>query len=216
MSDHRGEALHDTGAASAARRKGAVAAAGHTGDALAARAGLEDDDPGVRAAAIGALVRLGTVALEDLSRGLDDPSPVVRKRTAELAWRSRCDRAEISVMLEGHLDDAPEVVEAACYCLGELSGTGSVKALAQVATAHSDPLCRESAVAALGAIGGTAALPVILTALEDRPPVRRRAVLALASYEGPEVDRALARALEDRDWQVRQAAEDLTGSRGSS
>jgi hypothetical protein len=35
-------------------------------------------------------------------------------------------------------------------------------------------------------------------------------VIALAPFAGPEVDAALARALEDRDWQVRQAAEDLT------
>jgi hypothetical protein len=34
-------------------------------------------------------------------------------------------------------------------------------------------------------------------------------VLALAPFEGPEVEAALATALEDRDWQVRQAAEDL-------
>jgi hypothetical protein len=34
-------------------------------------------------------------------------------------------------------------------------------------------------------------------------------VLALAPFEGPEVDAALARALTDRDWQVRQAAEDI-------
>ena len=35
------------------------------------------------------------------------------------------------------------------------------------------------------------------------------AVIALAPFEGPEVEAALARATEDRDWQVRQAAEDL-------
>jgi len=40
--------------------------------------------------------------------------------------------------------------------------------------------------------------------------VRRRAVLALAPFEGPEVDAALTRALDDRDWQVRQAAEDVS------
>jgi hypothetical protein len=39
--------------------------------------------------------------------------------------------------------------------------------------------------------------------------VRRRAVLALAPFDGPQVDAAIAAALEDRDWQVRQAAEDL-------
>jgi hypothetical protein len=38
-------------------------------------------------------------------------------------------------------------------------------------------------------------------------------VLALAPFSGPEVDGALAAALKDRDWQVRQAAEDLAPSR---
>ena len=40
---------------------------------------------------------------------------------------------------------------------------------------------------------------------------RRRAVLALAAFEGDGVEAALTRALDDRDWQVRQAAEDLLG-----
>jgi hypothetical protein len=35
-------------------------------------------------------------------------------------------------------------------------------------------------------------------------------VIALAPFEGPEVDAALERARADRDWQVRQAAEDLS------
>jgi hypothetical protein len=34
-------------------------------------------------------------------------------------------------------------------------------------------------------------------------------VLALAPFEGPDVDAALSQAASDRDWQVRQAAEDL-------
>jgi HEAT repeat protein len=36
-------------------------------------------------------------------------------------------------------------------------------------------------------------------------------VLALAPFDGPAVDAALQEALGDRDWQVRQAAEDLLG-----
>ncbi|MDQ4067891.1 MAG: HEAT repeat domain-containing protein, partial [Actinomycetota bacterium] len=79
-----------------------------------------------------------------------------------------------------------------------------------VATGHHDPLCREAAVAALGAIGDEGGLPAILAATGDKPAVRRRAVIALAPFQGPEVDAALERALEDRDWQVRQAAEDLS------
>jgi HEAT repeat protein len=64
-------------------------------------------------------------------------------------------------------------------------------------------------VAALGALGDEAGLPAILTATQDKPAVRRRAVLALAPFQGPAVDAALQRALGDHDWQVRQAAEDL-------
>ena len=113
--------------------------------------------------------------------------------------------------------DPPEesgcsVVEAACWALGErgpAAGDDAVAALARVATGHDDPLCREAAVAALGAIGDEAGLPAILAATSDRPAVRRRATLALAPFEGPEVQATLERALQDRDWQVRQAAEDL-------
>jgi len=88
---------------------------------------------------------------------------------------------------------------------------GTVGALMAVAADHEDPLCREAAVAALGAIGDEAGLPAILAATGDKPAVRRRAVIALAPFEGEDVDAALQRALEGRDRQVRQAAEDLLG-----
>jgi HEAT repeat protein len=93
--------------------------------------------------------------------------------------------------------------------LGGPAAEAAVAALVDMATAHADALCREAAVAALGAIGDPAGLPAILAATTDKPAVRRRAVIALAPFEGPEVDAALERALTDRDWQVRQAAEDL-------
>jgi HEAT repeat protein len=104
------------------------------------------------------------------------------------------------------------VVESACFALGELgsrAGAEATTALVGVVTTHDDPLCREAAVAALGAIGDPAGLAAILAATADKPAVRRRAVLALAPFDGPEVDVALQRAASDRDWQVRQAAEDL-------
>ncbi|HEX6311869.1 MAG TPA: HEAT repeat domain-containing protein, partial [Acidimicrobiia bacterium] len=107
------------------------------------------------------------------------------------------------------------VVEAACWALGELAPAGharddTVTELARLATDHRDPLAREAAVAALGALGDRRGLPAVLAACRDKPAVRRRAVLALAPFTGPEVDAALARALTDRDWQTRQAAEDLS------
>ena len=86
--------------------------------------------------------------------------------------------------------------------------------LIELASEADDALVRESAAAALGAIGDARGLPAILAATHDKPNVRRRAVLALAPFDGPEVDAAIAAALEDRDWQVRQAAEDLRRATG--
>ncbi len=92
---------------------------------------------------------------------------------------------------------------------GERSAVAALSALATLGSGHGDPLCREAAVAALGAIGDASGLPTVLAALEDKPAVRRRAAVALAAFDGPPVEAALRRCLEDRDWQVRQVAEDL-------
>ena len=66
-------------------------------------------------------------------------------------------------------------------------------------------------MAALGAIGHNDGLGAVLRATTDKATVRRRAVIALAAFEGPDVEAALSTARHDRDWQVRQAAEDLSG-----
>jgi HEAT repeat protein len=217
MCVHDPSALHDEAAILAARRKGAAAEAGYFGDETAARAALDDEGPGVRAAALAALVRLKHATVSDLTKAASDGSSTVRRRAVELAWRAGLPRSRALPIALGLLSDSdPGTVEAAAYCLGELGDPKAARALEQVASLHDDPLCRESAVAALGVIGDEGSLATIVSACSDRPAVRRRAVLALAGYEGPEVDAALARALEDRDWQVRQAAEDLTSSRGRS
>src|SRR5206468_2231703 len=92
---------------------------------------------------------------------------------------------------------------------GEQGKTDAVVDLVNIVFSHDEALCRESAVAALGAIGDDSGLPAILHATADKPAVRRRAVVSLAPFSGPEVTEALLRAREDRDWQVRQAAEDM-------
>jgi len=119
----------------------------------------------------------------------------------------------VAVDLAPLLVDADvSVVEAAAWALGERGASAAlaVDELVSVARAHDDALCREAAVAALGAIGDRRGLDAVLTAASgDRPAVRRRAVVALAAFDGPEVDAALRNARDDRDWQVRQAAEDL-------
>jgi HEAT repeat protein len=167
----------------------------------------------VRATVLGALERLDDLGVDDLSRGLTDPSPVVRRRAAELVATRPGDEDGLS-LLAALADDDASVAEMAAWASGERTPpeTGIVAALAHVATDHDDPLCREAAVAALGALGNEAGLPAILAATTDRPAVRRRAILALAPFEGEDVDAALTRAMEDRDWQVRQAAEDVTGT----
>ncbi|MHB1928934.1 MAG: HEAT repeat domain-containing protein [Acidimicrobiales bacterium] len=192
-----------------AERRRRAALAGHVGDLEGARAGLADPAPSVRATALGALARLGRLDDATLDLATRDAAGEVRRRAAEL--RSGRGAAGVPALEAALADPDAAVVEAACFALGELGAAGApgVERLATTAGAHADPLCREAAVAALGAIGDSAGLPAILAATGDKPAVRRRAVLALAPFDGPAVDEALRRALDDRDWQVRQAAEDL-------
>ena len=144
------------------------------------------------------------------------PPRAVRVRAAELAaafdWTATpSTHAARGLLLALVVDDDHRVVETAAWAAGEQvpPPAGTVAALIEVAGTHADALCREAAVAALGALGDPAGLPAILAAADDKPAVRRRAVLALAPFDGPEVEAVLRRALDDRDWQVRQAAEDL-------
>jgi HEAT repeat protein len=204
------------GQSAATGRRRAVALAGHSGDEGTAQRGLHDPAPVVRAAALGALARLGKLESGDVSRAMGDEDPLVRARAAEVAIGFG--RAVLGLLTTALTDGDARVVEAACFALGELGGdaSGGVGDLAEVAGGHSDPLCREAAVAALGAIGAPEGLAAILAATTDKPAVRRRAVLALAPFSGSDVDAALERALTDRDWQVRQAAEDLTGRAATS
>lgn len=134
----------------------------------------------------------------------------------------------LTVMLDATCDassdtptgDHPAILaEVAAWSLGERHQDGEastpkaiVRALCDATTGHFDPLVREAAVAALGAIGAPASLDAILRACTDKATVRRRAVLALAPFSGTAVDAVLEQARTDRDWQVRQAAQDLLGA----
>jgi HEAT repeat protein len=194
-------------------RRRAIALAGHQGDETTARSGLADDDAAVRATALGALSRLGALTIADLTIAVADRDAVVRARAAEVAPLA-LPPTDAHPLLRGLLADRDAtVVEVAAWACGEVTDPdpATVAELSVLATGHRDALVREAAVAALGAIGDTAGLSAILAGTTDKPAVRRRAVLALAPFDGPEVDAALEKALTDRDWQVRQAAEDLLG-----
>lgn len=186
--------------------------AGHRGDEQLVKDALATGDAEARVAALGAALRLKILDDKTLKTSFGDPDVIVRRRAAELAPRLNADSAGTAAGLAKALlqllnDEA--CAEVAAFALGELEVTDAavVKALETQAVDHDDALCRESAVAALGALGEGRA--VVLAALDDVATVRRRAVIALANFDGEDVEAALRGALEDRDWQVRQAAEDL-------
>ena len=160
-----------------ARRMDAVVA-GHRSEAAVAEQLLDDDDAGVRAAALGALSRCGALGAEQVRRALGDEAAAVRCRAAELA--------PPEIELVGLLSDPDaSVVEAAAAALGERDqDPGPVGELCRVARVHDDPLCRESAVAALGAIA--AGLDAEADASSDAP------LAAGASATGPGAPREAA------------------------
>lgn len=191
----------------AAGRWREIAVAGHTGDGAVARGALVDDDPVSRGLGLGALARLGLLTDDDLRAALADEAASVRRRAAMIAGHRH------SVSLLAVLKDSDEtVVEAAAWACGEreLVNDAVLMVLIDLGVASTDALVREACTAALGAIGDPRGLATILHGCTDKPAVRRRAVLALAPFDGAEVDAALQAALTDRDWQVRQAAEDVS------
>lgn len=192
-------------AQSVAKRRTTLAAISD-GDEAAVRAFVGDSHAHVRATALVGLQRLGRLTNADIVAALADPSPLLRRQLAQLA------AANPAIALTDLVADPDHrVAEMAAWALGEreLVTEADLAGLIRMATDHSDALCREAAVAALGAIGDARGLAAILAATADKATVRRRAVLALAPFDTPEVDAALEAALHDRDWQVRQAAEDL-------
>jgi len=186
-----------------------------------ARSALGHPHADVRVSAVAALSHIGTFTGSELARLLDDPSALVRRRAVEAAAamiQAGQHDGDLVTGLVRALGDEPSVTEVAAFAIGEFGpettevAEPAIVALESLAIDHPDALCRESAVAALGALHQ--GLPTVLMAMTDKATVRRRAVLALAPFEGAGVDAALAQAMNDRDWQVRQAAEDQMAARG--
>jgi HEAT repeat protein len=203
----------------AAQRRRRVIAAGHAGQMELARAGLDDADAEVQAAALGALARLGALTVADIAHALGQGAVPVRRRAtdAALTVRGKGSRSALPAILIDALSDPDSlVVVGAAWFLAERRVVSAVAALAETAGAHEDVRCREACVAALGAIGDQRGLPAVIAGLEDKPTVRRRATVALAGFDDPRVEPALQRSAEDRDWQVRQAADELLDDDGNA
>lgn len=190
-----------------------VTLAAHRGDVTALENAYETPDPHVRAIALSGLSRCGALSPRHIALAITDPERVVRHRLAQLAARDT--RIDVLVLLA---DDDFAIAETAAWAIGERTtvAESALQALIMSATNHPHALVRESSIAALGSIGDARGLPAILHGCGDKPAVRRRAVISLAPFDGPEVLAALENALSDRDWQVRQAAEDLLAVEGSS
>ena len=163
-----------------------------------------------RILALRGVVRQQLVTPEDWRSALGDPDVAVRREALnQIAHVEIADDDVYAALMLGLDDEDALVVDGAIFALGEHLCVAAVESLCVIATSHDDARCRESAIAALGAIGDDRARPAILGALDDKPPVRRRAIVALANFEGPDIDEALQRASEDRDWQVRAAVNQL-------
>ncbi|MDP4692557.1 MAG: HEAT repeat domain-containing protein [Ilumatobacteraceae bacterium] len=183
-----------------------VLLASHKGNAELLCTAFAHDNHHIRSLALHGLLKNNVLTDEQVRSAEVDPSRLVRHRLAQLGAVEP--RINLSILLHD-VDFA--VAETAAWSLGErVDVTPDEFALLLEGGAHHDhAIVRESCIAALGAIGNPRAVPVILEGCNDKPAVRRRAILALAPFDGPEVTAALEKALLDRDWQVRQAAEDL-------
>jgi HEAT repeat protein len=187
-----------------------VIEAGFTGDIDTALNGLTHADESVRASALRSLHRLSALTESQIVASLSDTSAEVRRVAVEVSV------ALHHLVVHPLLNDADVfVAEMVAWCLGErpTPTDAEINALIDGTLHHKEAVVREACAAALGSLGDERGLPAILTACNDKPAVRRRAVLALAPFESNDVDAALRKALEDRDWQVRQNAEILLNPR---
>lgn len=184
-------------------------ALGENGEALL-RAHFDSAHVRHRVLALRGLVRQSLVKPDLWHRALSDENVEIRREALQqLAHAPIEDSAVLEDVVRMLHDDDALVVDGAAFALGEHLYVGAVVALCDVATNHVDARCRESAVAALGAIGDDRARATIINALEDKAPVRRRAIVALSNFEGLDVEAALEHAKDDRDWQVRSAVSQL-------
>ncbi|MGZ8515059.1 MAG: Npt1/Npt2 family nucleotide transporter [Candidatus Limnocylindrales bacterium] len=145
---------------------------------------LDDDDPGVRAAAIDGLASLGPPSdmADPVAARLDDPDEQVRaaavRAVARLSGGAFTERLETLAV-----DPSMPVRAAVAVALDDLDGGARGRVAAQLA--DPSPEVRRSAIEAVAAVGGVAhgdtIAPILINALDDDSPrVRRTAADLLA------------------------------------
>ncbi len=172
--------------------------------------GLAHPDAAIRRLAVSVLSG-APEHIDEVAGLLSDPDPRVRAEAAEvLGGFGNGALAPLRRAAAAETHDV--VVEAIAHAFGELADREAVAWLVALAGGDGPTTVRETAVAALGAIGDAAALDVLLTLSRRAPPqVRRRCVVALTVFDGGEAEAAIREALTDRNPMVREAAEMAIG-----
>jgi HEAT repeat protein len=174
-------------------------------DAAAAGAGLASADPAIRTRAACELRELGSGAapmMPRLTAMLEDGSPVDPAVCSERTWRQG-----------GWSEDTTSPGEQAAAALVAI-GQPAYDPLTRVISAPAW-IARKNAAWALGALGNTAAVPLLARTLHDtEAPVRRRGAWALGALDASEAVPALVEALKDTDAGVREQAAWALGAIG--
>ena len=176
---------------------------------------LRDKEPGVRRAALSALISLRVArAHVQLRRALEDPAPSVRRRVLQLALRLPRHRL---ALLRRALDAKQAALRLlALRALDKLPKKEGLPLLRRTCR-KGKPLLRLLAAKALQRRGlrrGTLTLATLARSRVDKG-LRLQAIAALAASPDPIASRALRGLLRSRDRQLRQAAADALAQRRS-
>jgi HEAT repeat protein len=189
---------------------------GYAPDVMRILAGLESDDPRMRASAarqLGLVRPLGV--WNELLAALDDPEPAVGMAAAEALGRID-DPAAVPGLLIAVEHPSEQIRLGAARALGMMQVEAAVDPL-QAMLLRGDGSEVSVAGEALGRIGGPAASEALLVALADPEPTPRwhAAMAALESVGEPAVAPLLA-MLDSQDFYARRNAAQALGWIGSS
>ncbi len=179
--------------------------AGYTRDRALIDRAICHTNARIRAAAINASIRTGETSVETLQKLLLDPSPEVRLAVI----RASISIPELDIYCLLELEADPQVLEAIIFSLGERKEYRAHTDLCKIAVSHTDPLCREAAIAALANLQMEESLETLIKASSDRAPVRRRVAIALSYFDNPLATKCLEMLSQDRDWQTKKIAKEL-------
>jgi HEAT repeat protein len=178
-----------------------------TVEACAAR--LDDEDPLVRAAAVGVLAALDPRARTTLAHAVGDPHAGVRRRLGQVS--RVLDGGDIVILLR---DEDADVRTAT---LAGLAHGRRPDLSPSIAASLHDPSwhVRAAACDALGTGGERASATALVPALVDaHPMVRGRALVALERLLGDGLDDALVARLDDAPASLRRAIVEILGRHG--